>query len=183
MAIDWVDLATRIGAVDWTGNENPPGTDGGRRALELIIGEDTLREAVDSAVNLIVPWQPGYFTAEAVLKVLVSPLAMQRCYEIYKNEPGTDRGRSVVYLLASMADETALPWVGELLDDPDESIRWNGLAVLQNILYGHLGDDTAVASIALLEKAASIPDARLRERALKILAELKSDPEYSHYFS
>ena len=86
------------------------------------------------------------FTAEMVLKIIQSEIAMKRCFEIYKTEPGTERACSAVFLLGSMADDKALPWVREFLEDANKAVRLNGLRVLQYILYGPLNDEEMAAA-------------------------------------
>lgn len=164
MAIDWREIAAGVGGLDLDGNERTIGTEGGRRALELLIGEEDIRDAVDYFISL----QPGAFTAEMVLKIISSEIAMKRCLEIYKTEPGTIRACSAVFLLGSMADYKALSWVPEFLRDSNEAVRLNGLRVLQNILYGPLDDEDIAVAKELFEKAESDPNVTVRERAMSI---------------
>jgi hypothetical protein len=93
---------------------------------------------------------------------------MERCYEIFKNEPGTERAAAALFLLAHFADLEALPWVNEFLDDSHPVIRWNGLSVLQYILYGPVGDSAIATANELLDKAESGPDPELRDRAKQV---------------
>jgi hypothetical protein len=164
MAIDWQSIAEQVGALNPDGSERGCGTDTGRRALEILIGEDNLRAAIDYFISL----RPGAFTAEMVLKIIRSEVAMNRCLEIYKSEPGTYRGCSAVFLLGCMADCKALPWVREFLGDSNEAVRLNGLRVLQNVLYGPLGDDELATATELFDMAAQDPDPAVRERASDI---------------
>ena len=164
MAIDWKELAKQIGRLNPDGTEMGCGTASGRRALEILIGEENLRNAVDHFISL----EPGAFTAETVLKIIRSEIVMNRCFEIYKTEPDTDRACSAVFLLGSMADDKALSWVGEFLEDSNEAVRLNGLRVLQNILFGPLGDAEIATARELFDKAESDPDPAIRERAVQI---------------
>lgn len=132
--------------------------------MEILIGEDNLRAAIDYFISL----RPGAFTAEMVLQIIKSEVAMNRCLEIYKSEPGTYRACSAVFLLGCMADSKALPCVHEFLEDSNEAVRLNGLRVLQNILYGPLGDDELATAKELFEIAASDADPTVRERASDI---------------
>src|SRR5580704_19041931 len=126
------------------------------------MGEENLRNAVDYFISL----EPGAFTAEMVLQVIRSEIAMNRCFEIYKTEPNTYRACSAVFLLGSMADCHALSWVREFLEDNNEAVRMNGLRVLQSILCGPLNDaDTAIAK-ELFEKAELDSDSAVRERSV-----------------
>jgi len=151
--IDWEALAKQIGGLQPDGSERTVGTQGGKRAMEILLGEENLRDAVDYFISLC----PGAFTAEMVLKIVQSEIAMKRCFEIYKTEPGTDRACSAVFLLGSMADEKTLPWVREFVRDADRAVRLNGLRVLQYILCGPLNDEEMEAAKNLLEIAEMDP--------------------------
>jgi hypothetical protein len=164
MTIDWEALAKQIGGLQPDGSDRTVGTRGGKRALEILLGEENLRDAVDHFISLC----PGAFTAEMVLKIIQSEIAMNRCFEIYKTEHGTDRACSAVYLLGSMADDKALPWVREFLEDTNKAVRLNGLRVLQYILYGPLNDEEVATAKELLEFAEMDPDEFVRERAESI---------------
>ena len=106
---------------------------------------------------------------------------MERCYKIYKTEPGSNRAQLAIFLLAGIADYRALPWIPEFLNDHHQGIRWNGLAALQNILYGPLDDDGIAAALALLDKAEIDSDSRIRERATKIKGLLSSNLSFHHH--
>jgi HEAT repeat protein len=164
MAIDWKAIAEQVDGLQPHGGERGVGTEGGRRALEILLGEENLRDAVDHFISL----QPGAFTAEMVLKIIRSEIVMNRCFEIYRTEPGTERGCAAVFLLACMADEQALPWVREFLEDGNEAVQLNGLAVLQNILYGPLRDEELAIARELFGIAESDSKSSVRERAAQI---------------
>lgn len=168
MAIDWKAVATQVGDLSPDGREKGSGTASGRRTLEILIGEENIRDAVEHFISL----EPGAFTAEMVLKIIRSKIAMSRCFEIYKTEPNTERGCSAIFLLGSIADCTALPWISDFLDNSSETVRLNGLRVLQNILYDYsaLSDEQLATAKQLLEKAASDPSPAGRERAAEILS-------------
>lgn len=166
MPIDWERIASSIGGIDRDGRDRIVGTAGGRRALEVLLGEDNIRDAVDYFISQ----RPGAFTAEMVLQILKSEVAMERCFEIYKTEPGTARACGAVFVLGCMADAKALPWVREFLEDSDKAVRMNGLAVLQSILCGPLGDDDLATAKELFDFAALDPDPMARTRASDIRA-------------
>lgn len=173
MAIDWRAIATQVGDLKPDGSERGSGTESGRRALEILIGEENLRDAVDHFISL----EPGAFTAEMVVKIIRSKIAMSRCLEIYKTEPSTERAFGAIFLLGSIADCTALPWIGDFLADSSETVRLNGLRVLQNILYDYsaLSDEQLATAKELLDKAVSDPDPTVRERAAETLNWLNGD--------
>ncbi len=160
--IDWEALAKQVG--DITSDGERWGTPSGRRALEILLGEENLRGTVDYWISQ----KPGCFTAEMVLNIIRSKAAMERCYEIYKTEHGTERAVRAVFLLASIADAEALSWVREFLEDNSRNIRWNGLMVLRAIIDGPLGDAALATAKKFLDKAASDSDLEIRERAKEI---------------
>jgi hypothetical protein len=173
MGIDWERVADQVGGLDTNGNELIAGTQGGRRALEILLGEQNLRDTVDY-------WNahgPGCFTAEMVLSIIKSKVAMERCYEVYKTEHGSMGACSAVFLLGSFAGSEALPWVREFLDDTEQVIRLNGVRVLQRILGGPLGDQDSELAEELLIKGESDIDAEVRERTKQIRAHLPHNPD------
>ena len=170
MTIDWEEVAKRVGDIRGDTYSTPTG----RRALEIIVGEDNVRDAVDYWISQA----PGCFTAESVLSVMRPKIAMNRCYEIYKAHTEPRIRGSAVFLLASFAEDEALPWVREFLDDGDRDIRWNGLGVLRTILYGPLGDAAIEAATQLLSKAEQDSDPEIRERAKQMRLEFRSKEPY-----
>jgi|SRR5271168_435664 len=176
MAIDWEAIATQVGDLNWHGNvRRGSGTDSGRRALEILLGEENLRDAVDYFISL----EPGWDTAEMVMKIIRSKIAMAHCLEIYKSEPGTERACSAIFVLGSFADRTALPWVGDFLGDSNVAVRLNGLRVLQNILYDFstLSDEQLSTAKELLKRTESDPDPAVQERAAEIRTWLNEDDQ------
>jgi hypothetical protein len=172
MAIDWYAVASEICALTPDGRERIAGTDGGRRALELLLGEENIRDAVDHFTDQ----RPGEFTAEAVLRIIRSTVAMERCYEIYKNDPTSERAAAAVFLLSEMADSRALAWMREFMEDKNVVIRWNGVMALQQILGGALNDEDIETARKLLINAESDRDEPLRARATEIRQRLASAP-------
>ena len=150
------------------------GTQGGRRALEILLGEQNLRDAVDYWNSK----EPGCFTAEMVLSIIESQVAMERCYEIYKTQHGSENACSAVFLLGSFAGTAALPWVREFLEDEEQVIRLNGVRVLRRILDGPLGDQDSELAKDLLDKGESDPDAEVRQRTNQLRAYL---PPYNSH--
>jgi hypothetical protein len=84
-----------------------------------------------------------------------------------------------------MADEKALPWVREFLEDGNEAVRLNGLAVLRNILDGPLGDEELATARELFDIAESesphvagpIASTR-RKRGARIRIDLATSPGF-----
>jgi hypothetical protein len=169
MSIDWESIARQVGGIGPDGQDRIVGTIGGRQAVQILLGEENLRSAVDCCVSQ----SPGNFTAEMVLKVIRSTIAMEYCYKIFKTEQDREKANSAVFLLASFADTEALPWIREFLNDGEEIIRWNGLMVLQCILYGPVGDAGIATAKEALDKADSDTNPRLRELAKRVRPQLE----------
>lgn len=168
MAIDWEAVAMQVGDLTWQGNvRKGSGTESGRRALEILLGEENLRDAVDYFISL----EPGWDTAEMVMKIIRSKLVMNRCLEIYKTELNTERACSAVFLLGSIADYTALPWIPDFLEDSSEPVRLNGLRVLQNVLYAYesLSEQQMAYAKELLKNATLDASSTVQERATETL--------------
>jgi len=167
MTINWEALAKQVGDI---GDQEGSSTLSGRRALEILLGEEQIRGAVDYWISQ----KPGCFTAEMVLSILRSRIAMERCYEIYKAERGTENAIRAVFLLAVIAESMALPWVSEFLSNESLGIRWNGLIVISTVLRGPLNDEGIELARQLLRKAESDSDSRLSQRAREIELEFSS---------
>jgi len=177
MAIDWRALALEVGDLNPDGSEAGCGsTYSAIHALELVIGEENIRGAVDQWISL----EPGAFTAEKALLILRSTVAMEYCYQIYKNEPNTPRAGMAVFLLSEMADSRFMQWARELMEDSNETVRWNALMALNQVFQGALGDEGIALAKELLAKAEHNHEPRLRERAREIREGLASDPHLSH---
>jgi HEAT repeat protein len=171
MAIDWRTLAEQVGDLNPDGSEKGSGTESGRRALEIIIGEENLRGAVDRWTSL----EPGAGTAEKALLIIRSSVAMEYCYEIYKREPNTQRAELAVLLLSEMADWRFMRWAREFMEDSNHGVRWNALIALGQVLQGPLGDEGTALAKELLAKAETDNDQRVRERAIEIRKQLASE--------
>jgi hypothetical protein len=166
MTIDWTALEKQVGG-GW-------GTESGIRALELIVGEENIRGAVDHWTS----FEPGYEAAEQVLLVMRSTVAMEYCYEIYRNEPNTERAGRAIFLLSEMADWRFVRWARELMEDGNT--RWNTVVALERVLEGPLGDEGIELAKELLEQAETDSDQRLRERAIEIHKRLAANPCLKH---
>jgi hypothetical protein len=174
MAIDWKAIAKQVGDLNSDGSEKGSGTVSGIRALELIVGEENIRGAVDQWTSL----EPGAETAEKTLLIMRSTTAMEYCYEIYKNEPNTQRAGLAIFLLSEMADWRFMRWARELVED--SNTRWNAVVALEQVLEGPLGDEGIDLAKKLLAQAETDADQRLRERAVEIHKRLASKPYLKH---
>jgi hypothetical protein len=154
---DWRALAQRLGTLREKGEAG--GADYGRRAIEALLGEEKMREAVDYYIS----GQPGSELARDVLKAVRPWSAMKRCYEIYVSDGEIIRRRLAVELLRAVADSRAVVWIGEFLEDPDEEVQTWGAGVLQHLADAGLVSPEEVGE--LLEKARRHVNPGVREIA------------------
>jgi HEAT repeat protein len=155
--IDWEQLARQLGLLHPDGESS--GSGAAQQALELLLGEDRLRAAVDYYIS----GGPGSELARNVLWMLHPWSAMQYCYEIYRSDADVDTRRSAVELLRVVADRRALPWVQEFLNDPDPGIQSWGAGVLDQMLFAHLVWPEDCAD--LLQKITEHPNEQVRKTA------------------
>lgn len=156
--IDWAKLAGELGLRAPYG-EYCCGSDDALRALELIIGEDTLRASVDYYVE----HRLGSELARSVLWQLRPWSAMCRCHEIFKGPETIENRRSAVELLRVVADRRTLPWISEFLQDDDAFIQAWGAGVLDQLLYSELVEQEEAEE--LLRTAEQHSNKSVREQA------------------
>jgi hypothetical protein len=166
-SINWQELARDLGSLDENGRERACGSRMAQKALELILGRDFFRQAVDYYIT----YQPGKELVRQVLWLVQPVSAMDRCYEIYKSDAPQDDRVAAIELLRVVADSRTIPWVGEFLDDHDPSIQHWGVGILDQMLWG--GSAQEEQCLGLLEKARQHPSAYVRERAAFIDSFLK----------
>ena len=163
--IDWRALAQQVGAL----REN--GESGGSRfaceALEILLGEDNLRRAVDYYIS----GKSGSELARSVLWQIHPFSAMQYCRDIYKSDLPIEHRRLAVELLRVVADKRAVDWIDEFLEDEDVDIQNWGVGVLDQLLWSDLVEPEAVEP--LLAKAEIHTNAKVRETAEFIRGFLK----------
>lgn len=123
--IDWIFLGLQVGTLKESGNESV-GTEDAQRAIEILIGEENIREAVDYYID----GNPGSELARFVLRQFHPWSAMEHCYEIYKSDDNAERRMFAVELLRAVADKRALRWINEFLDDDNSEIQVLGMGIL-----------------------------------------------------
>lgn len=166
LELDWAALASKLGMV----HSGPAagqrtiygGTEYARRALEMVLGEDRLRAAVD----IYVEGGDGAELVRSVLWLLHPWSSMQRCHEIYSSGAELERRRLALELLRVVADHRALPWVRQYLDDPDPEIRSWGIGIIDQVLFARLADEAQCSE--LLAHARQHADPLVREKAAEI---------------
>ena len=164
--IDWVEISRKIG------QNKPPiySSSNAMLALEQIIGEDVLRQAVSHYVA----WKPERELTRQVLWRLRPWSAMQRCYEIYRSDADREDRRAAVELLDVVGDERVLDWIDEFLADPDEWIQQGAVNILDQMLFGGgiRYNEPAMEKVdRLLASAKTHPNFRVRQGIASLLAD------------
>jgi hypothetical protein len=152
MEINWDELAFTVRLSMPHGQT--AGSDAARRALEMILGEETLRSGVDYYIAK----EPAYELVRSILWLLHPSGAIARCRELAMppNELATRR---------------ALPWVSGFLDDPDSQIQVWGIGVVDQLLFSNLIEPEEAEDV--LEKAERHESAAVREQAESIRSYLR----------
>ncbi|MCW1915233.1 hypothetical protein OJ996_16725 [Luteolibacter sp. GHJ8] len=150
MKVDWTRMSEELG-----GGERG-GTDLAERALDSILGIELIHGAIDHYINHL----PGFELARSFLIHVRSPAAMDYCYRLYKEHPDIECRRAAVELLRMICDRSKLPWVDELLEDPDPSIQALGASMLDQLLFA--GSVDASECAGLLTKLLHHPNAHVR---------------------
>lgn len=165
-SINWIEIAQAVGAISKNHGESG-GSEMARAALELIVGEQELRDAVEYYIS----GQPGSELVRSVLWQIHPWCAMQRCYEIFKGNRSLEDRITAVELLRVVADSRALPWIPEFLNDSEPGIQIWGVGVLDQLLWG--GGVDEMVCVDLLEMARKHENPNVRERAEVIDGYLK----------
>ena len=155
--LNWEDLARRVGAIRPDGSEHGS-TFLARQALELIVGTDVCR----SAVNYYIANMPGSELARFVLWQIHPWSAMLCCYEIYCDNDDIEVRRSAIELLRVVADGRVLPWIPEFFTDPDEGIQMWAAGIVDQLLWSNLVD--ADDCVDILKAMAEHQNHLVRER-------------------
>jgi len=175
--IDWAKLAVRLG-LEAPFGEYCCGGEDAQRALEVIIGEDTLRGAVNYYVsaNTGKDTHTGSELARSVLWQLRPWSAMCRCYEIFNGTHPVETRRAAIELLRVVADRRTLPWIPEFLRDDDPHIQAWGIGVVDQLLFSGLVEPEEAEEI--LRTAEQHSNESVRERAELIRGYLlsRADP-------
>lgn len=132
--VDWEDLARSLGSLTESGEAS--GTEMARQAIELMLGEAVMRDAVDHYVS----GRPGSELARSVLWHIHPWSAMERCYEIFRHGESLEDRRAAVELLRVVADRRAVQWLPEFFDDPDPAIRQWGAGIVDQLAFSQLID-------------------------------------------
>ena len=168
--IDWKALALQVGSLG--GRHERGGNHYARRAIELLLSEDNLRNAVE----YYLAGPPGSELARSVMWYIRPWSAMKHCYDIYKSERDIETRRMAIELLRVVADERALNWVAEFLGDEDSGIQTWGVEVLEQLISS--GSVEVEDAEQLLLKAETHANILVRERAELIRENLNRAEAY-----
>ena len=160
--IDWTELSRKIGQ-----NKLSPIA---FAAIEQIVGEGAIREAVD----YYVAWKPERELVRKVLWAIHPWSAMQRCYEIFRSDADREDRRAAVELLDVVGDERALDWIDEFLADPDDWIQQGAINILDQMLFGGgiRYNEPAMEKVdRLLASAETHPNPNVRQGAVSLRAQ------------
>ncbi len=144
-------------------------------AIEEIIGKQKLSALVDYYIKEGMYGNPHSELARLILWFLHPQSAMDRYYEIYKNDDDLERRRSAVELLRVVADRRGIKWIREFLDDPDEGIQNWGVAMLDQLLFGAGVDHEYKGIPELLSYSKNHKNAHVRETYERIKDRLKRE--------
>lgn len=178
--INWQSLAERVGAISQPENEianlnnflEIGSSDLARRAIEVLIGENNLRDAVDYYIS----GQPGCELVRHILWQLHSWTAMEYCYEIYRSTSrDLDSRRMAIELLRVVGDRRALIWIDEFLEDGDEYIQRYGIDLLDRLLSSDLIYPENARN--LLAKSMNHRNSYVREKANDLVIMIEADEE------
>ncbi len=164
--IDWERVAQQLGTLTPDGERGS--SDDALRAIELLIGEDRLRAAVD----YYIAGGRGRELARCVLWQIHPWSAMRRCYEIYRSEADADDRVSAIELLRVVADRRALPWVADFLADPNPGVQAWGAGLLDQLLWSRLVE--AEECEDLLRTAEGHPNDAVREKGKLVRGYLRA---------
>jgi len=162
MYIDWAALSQALDC------ESSGGTRYARQALSRILGDEAIKEAVDYYIS----GQSGSELARSVLWHIHPQSGMDYCYQIFKEETDIERRRFAVELLRNLADENALKWVPEFLNDPDEGIQAWGAGLVDQLIWSDFID--AEDCQGILDSMKSHENAQVKER-FEFIAEFLAD--------
>lgn len=158
--IDWGQLAAATGVSAGGGVSSAHGL----RALELLVGEENCRAAVDEYVS----GTPTAELARSVLSIVRPHCAMAHCVKIALHEPSDQKRGLALELLRVFGDHRVWPHVGKLLTDPSSVVRYWAIALIGELLgRGEISEQEA---LPLLQVASKDHDAKARAAVAAVAA-------------
>jgi hypothetical protein len=139
---NWKDLAQHLGSIGQ--NSESGGTDWAIKALDVILGEEFLKSAVDWCIG----GEKGSELSRSVLRHVHSNVALEYCYSIYKTNPDNQIRENALDLLKVIGDHRVLPWLPEILTDPSDTFRTLGIHILDQLYFTHKSFGSEVKELA-----------------------------------
>lgn len=135
MKVNWKALARQTGCFE-EGNEGHEScsSDTAKYAIEILLGEDTLIDAVDYYIS----GQPGSELTRFILWQLHPWSAMKHCYDIYRLSENEEDRILAIELLRVVADNRVLPWIDEFLSNNLEGVQFWGIGIVDQLLFSKL---------------------------------------------
>ena len=138
MEVNWQELAERVEntteAEPLLGTRFP--TFPPMRALEIMLGEDFFKSAVDQCID----GKPEAEFAQDILVLVRSSIAMKHCYSIYKESEDLNRRIEALGLIRWIANERVIEWIPEFLDSPDYDVQCCAVAIIDQMLFKNIID-------------------------------------------
>ena len=160
--MNWDQLANELGCPNQGGDAHA------RTGIARILGDEFICEAVDKAIVIS---DPGSELARAVLILLRSKKAADYALRLYRESSDLELKRSAVNLLKAISDETILEFIPEFLAHEDEGIQNWGAAIVDQLAFSGVVDESDCSTALLIMERHSNPQVRWhREEALKELA-------------
>ena len=142
MHIDWEHLTGKLGS--GAGGS----TQYASKALSEILGDDSIIEAVEYYLSGC----KGAELARSVLWHIHPEVGMDYCYKIFKTDHDIERRRAAVELLRVIADNRAINWVQDFLDDPDYHIQAWGAGLVDQLLWSKFVEEEDCTSLLIKMK-------------------------------
>lgn len=127
MKTNWEQIALELSSLQENGSEIGS-SNNGKNALELILGDLWIDDAVDCIIN----YNVGNEIALNCLQVLNSERASEKCYQIYTTSEG-EKSRDAVRLIKNIGNKNSFKWIEEFLND--KNVMDLGLDLLDQILW------------------------------------------------
>ncbi len=160
--IDWQIVAKESG---WKGHSC--GREDAKKAIELLLGAENIRAAVDDYIS----FKPHFELIRNILWYLQPPIAMDYCYDLFKNSKDLETRIYAVELLRVVADKRVVKWIPEFLNDANPAIQNWGIGVLDQLLWSSLVEFDEVK--VLLKKSTTHKNEAVRENVDFIIKYLR----------
>lgn len=160
--IIWEEVAKKVGAIDANAHECGASTQMVLEAIEYILGEENLCNAVHKYVR----FDPGSEFYRLTLNFIKPWSGMVECYHIYKNNKLLEEKRAAVELLRFICDARAIRWVVDFLRDDDPEIQRWGFAIVEQLYISYNCYEEDIEDI--VDIGLSHESSVIRERSLII---------------